>query len=309
MGEYYNPNQYSLLRTNSCRTAIWVALKKLKPKQVYVPHYMCDVVYEAINSLSIPMIKYYIDEQFFPVNINPSKNDCLILVNYFGCFDTQMTELMQLYANTNVILDYSLAFFCPPSKNAYTVYSPRKFIGVPDGGYFIDTTQNETELVELERDFSYDRMMQLLMPIESTTNSSYEYFKKNEARLISNYKGMSRLTEYLLRGVDYTKIINKRKENYKFIHSQFAGINQLCLPEEAVPYIYPLLTSKNLVDIKKEFISDGFYASTLWVNHLESEYENTFEQTMAMKGLFIPIDQRYNEESLDRLCKLICSKI
>jgi len=311
-GEYYNSNRYNLLKTNSCRAAIWVVLKQIAPKRVIVPHYICDSVYDTIDKCNIQMVKYFVDTQFYPVDICPKKEDCLIIVNYFGCCETQIKNILSIYSDINIILDNSQAFFNKPEQNVFSVYSPRKFFGVPDGGYLINDTCMEIAIGGnrvLVQDTSYSRVAHILKPIELTTHSAYADFKENERYLSNNYMEMSKLTEYLLCGIEYKSVMNRRKENFSFIHDRFKHINKIQLPKEAVPYIYPLLTAQNLITVKQFFINNGYYASTLWEQHLKSEYNGTFEQKMAKNCLFIPIDQRYNVESLTRLCSLITSKI
>jgi len=303
--EYYNSAKYKLLKTNSGRAAIWAALIQSKPNRVFVPHFICEYIYDLIEKLGISVIKYYIDEQFYPLNIRPAENDCVIVVNYFGCTEYQVKNIVRFYSGTNIILDYSHAFFSPPEPNTYTVYSTRKFFGVPDGGYLIDNTTNAKQFVELQKDFSHSRMIHLLKPIELSTDSAYMDSKENEKYLANNYKSMSDLTEYLLGNIDYSYVLNKRKSNYLYIHNRFKHHNQLQLPDEAASYLYPLLTRYDITETKEYFVKNGYYASTFWKQNLESRYAGTFEQKMVLQGLLIPMDQRYDEENLSRLVSLI----
>ena len=55
-------------------------------------------------------------------------------MNYFGVCEKVQDELLLKYNSEQLVFDHSQAFFTPPKKCLATIYSPRKFFGVPDGG-------------------------------------------------------------------------------------------------------------------------------------------------------------------------------
>ena len=56
------------------------------------------------------------------------------IVNYYGLFsEEQLISLKNKYGN--IVVDNAQAFFTEPVKGIDTIYSCRKFFGVPDGGY------------------------------------------------------------------------------------------------------------------------------------------------------------------------------
>ena len=64
--------------------------------------------------------------------------DCDVLyVNYFGLCDENVERLLQEVPKEKLIIDNSQALFALPSNAMATIYSIRKFIGVPD--YIIST--------------------------------------------------------------------------------------------------------------------------------------------------------------------------
>ena len=68
-----------------------------------------------------------------------NEKDCVLIVNYFGLMDKNIQKFIESYNNINIIIDNTQAFFSNPvwKDKVYNVYSCRKFIGVPDGGYLI----------------------------------------------------------------------------------------------------------------------------------------------------------------------------
>ena len=114
-----------------------------------------------------------------------------------------------------IILDNTHAFFQKPLDGVDTIYSCRKFFGVPDGAYLsTDTVLNE----ELEIDVSKDRMVHILGRFEGNASDYYNDFKENDASFkLEPLKYMSKLTRNILGAIDYEKVKRTRNENYAYL--------------------------------------------------------------------------------------------
>lgn len=128
-----------------------------------------------------------------------------------------------------VIIDQAHAYFDDPIEGVDTIYTCRKFLGVPDGAFLYTNTVLQEEIPQ---DVSYERMHYLLGRYEKTASEFYDEYVANNFLLANEpIKKMSKLTENLLHGIDYKRIKDVRTRNYEYLHRYFAKWNGLNLQE------------------------------------------------------------------------------
>ena len=186
----------------------------------------------------------------------------------------------------NIIIDNTQAFFQKPIDGIDTIYSCRKFFGVPDGAYL----STDKFLVEkLEIDISKDRVKHILGRYEGRASDYYNYFQKNDKDLKNEpLKYMSMLTRNILKAIDYTKVRDIRRKNYFYLDEKLKKINTLKVLEPDVPFAYPLYL-KNGMEIKKELILEKIYIPTLWANVLDNVKPESIEYKYISNILLIQV--------------------
>lgn len=94
------------------------------------------------ETLGIPVRFYSLDAAFAPADdLQPENGDWVLAVNYFGLVDNLAQSLMERFNPQQIVWDHSQAFFSAPQPGLATIYSPRKFFGVPDGGMLAGAIQ------------------------------------------------------------------------------------------------------------------------------------------------------------------------
>lgn len=296
-GKHYHEKAMQL---NLGRNAIHYILNTNIYKKIFIPHYTCEVVFNAIKKHKINISYYDVDQNFEPIfDISNIERDTAFLYNnYFGIKDKYIESLSG--KEINLIIDNAQSFFSKPLPNTHTFYSPRKFLGVPDGAYLY--TDNKD--FELEKDISFERCLHLLMRIDLGAESSYELYKKNESRLGNvQLKHMSCLTSQLLRNIEYEKVATARRRNFNFLHSILNKDNQLDfdLLEKSVPLTYPFKVS-NANKIREKLTFNKIFTPIYWPEFFNKK-KHIYEQIKNI--IFIPIDQRYAIKELERIVQLI----
>jgi hypothetical protein len=276
---------------NSARNCLEYILRARNYTKIYIPYYTCEVILEPLEKLNVTYEFYHIDELLEPKSEYFLKeNEAFLYTNYFGLKQNCVKRLAKLYKN-QLIVDNAQAFYAEPLEKIDTFYSPRKFFGVADGGYlYIDTKLD----VELEQDFSYERMSHLLKRIDISAEFGYDDFKKNDDSLINQpIKLMSNLTSKILMSIDYDAIKLKRIENYLYLESKLKDKNRIQFPlnDNAVPMVYPYLT--NDVELKARLIKNKIFVATYWSNVMIWAKEESLEYKLTNNLLPLPIDQRY----------------
>ena len=295
---------------NSGRCALELILQSIDQiKRVYIPYYTCDVILEPIDKLRIPYTFYRINEQLeLAEEIILSENEYLLYTNYFGIKDDYIKKLTQNY-QSKLIVDNAQSLFTEPITGINTMYSPRKFVGIPDGG--IAYVTNSISTTDLEKDQSYDRCSHLLKRIDLGASEGYVDFKKNSRKLKHQpIRLMSDLTRTLLSSIDFEKIKYRRKENFSILHKALKDSNRLVIPpidSFACPMVYPYYTER--AELREQLVSNNIFTATYWPNVFEWTEKSSLEYELTDKIIAIPIDQRYGEEEMKSIIRLINNHI
>lgn len=293
------------IRLNTGRNAFEYILLARKYKKVFLPYYTCDVMFEPIEKLNLDYEFYSISERFDPIlDFDKLKIDeVCVYTNYFGLCDEVVKRISKL--NKNIIIDNSQAFFSRPINNVDTLYSPRKFFGIPDGAYLFTDTKLA---VNFKQDISINRYEHLLGRIDIGAEMFYEAFKKNEDSLIGQpIMRMSKLTMLLLESIHYKEIAKKRYKNFWFLHKFLMETNEFSINSnlEASPLCYPYLTSNSEV-VRDKLLTNKIFTPVFWPN-LANDIP-PYERYLQKNLIPLPIDQRCNNKQLKYIIETINSK-
>ena len=295
---------------NSGRHALEYILRALgnRVRRVLLPYYTCDVVLEPVRRLGLDCAFYHIDSDLEIASCPELEGgDYIIVNNYFGIKDRYVSEMSQKYGD-RLIVDNAQAWYCRPQLGSHSIYSPRKFFGLPDGGVACCAVGAEMELPD---GFSSGRCSHLLKRIDSGASSGYGDFRSNSHQLREEpLTRMSRLTERLLGSVDFEWAKARRRSNFELLHSVLRATNKLALPpmdEFVCPMVYPYQTDR--ADLRKTLIDNKVFVATYWSNVLNWCDARTLEYGLAKNILPVPIDQRYSEKEMDRIIEIIKGNI
>jgi hypothetical protein len=129
------------LKFQSGRAALRAVLEYASIRRVFLPVYICDAVVKAVVDSGAVVETYTLDDSLYPKHLpDPLPKECAVLyVNYFGLCSKNIGRLLQEIPNNQLIVDNSQALFQQPDNALASIYSIRKFIGVPDGGLLSST--------------------------------------------------------------------------------------------------------------------------------------------------------------------------
>jgi len=293
-----HPFYTNMMKLNTGRNALLYLIKTKGIKKLHLPYYMCSSVSEMLFRYEIEVDYYHIDVRFNPIfNKNLDEDEYLYVVNYYGQLTNDIIRTLQ-NRYKRIIVDNTQAFFQEPVDGIDTIYSCRKFFGIPDGAYL--STDKKLE-VHLQTDVSKDRMGQILGRFEDQASKYYIEYKENEALFKElPLMKMSSLTQNILGAIDYSKVYKTRNENYRFLASTLGPKNALSLISPVGAFAYPMYMENGLA-IRKELAQKKIYIPTLWPNVLEECDEGSIEYDYAMNILPLPCDQRYSLLEMEHL--------
>lgn len=289
-GEYY-PN---LIALNSGRNALAYLIQAKHIQKLYIPGFLCDTIPLLCEREHISYERYNMDAQFHPVFEKELKpGEYFYLVNYYGQLSNEEIIFWKQKCD-RLIVDHVQAFFQKPLDGIDTIYSCRKFFGVPDGAYLAtDTFLDES----LPVDVSANRMGHILGRFD--TGSARDFYpasqENNRGFRDLELRVMSRLTHNILGAVDYQHVQNARERNYAVLEKALGTKNKLKLGSPIGPFAYPFYC-KNGLQVKKDLAHKGIFIPTLWPNVLENG--NELDRDYAANILPLPCDQRYGQEEM-----------
>ena len=223
--------------------------------------------------------------------------------NYYGIKDEYIRYLTNIYGE-KLIVDNAQALYCAPIAK-HQFYSPRKFIGMPDGGRAITTARRQS--ADLPTSQSFERCSHLLKRIDLNPSEGYPDFQKNDASLSNeNLAQMSALSSKIYDSVDFERIQKTRLSNFQLLHEKLAESNRLQIPTTesfACPLVYPYWTKDD--ELKKRLIENKIYVATYWPNVFNWCNSNDLEYELASHIVCIPIDQRYGVSETNHILNTI----
>lgn len=290
------------IKMSSARNCLRYLICALELKKIYLPYLLCDAMEDVCKKEGIEIQYYHVNGQFMPLfDEDVLDNERIVIVNYYGVLrDVDINQIVARYKN--VIIDSTHAFFRDYDGSVCAIYNCRKYFGVPDGAF-----------LACDKDFSLDvqvgksgnRMKHLVGRFEYGPDDYYLDFKGAEE---SFYKegmmGMSRLTENLLRAIDYEEVMEKRRKNMKYVHYRLSAYNRLKLDgDNEIDFMYPLWVD-NAEELRKGLLKSRVFTPLLWPNVIKYG-KGMLEYDMAMSIVPIPIDQRYELKDMKKICDFI----
>lgn len=293
---YYN----NMIELNTGRNALAYLIKARGIKKVYIPHYLCNSVSGVLNRLSVDYEGYSIDKRFHPLFDKKLKNDeYLYVVNYYGQISNSTIKSFKARYGA-IIVDNTQSFFQKPVQGIDTIFSLRKYFGLPDGAYLSTDSKLEEEL---EEEKSSHCMNHILGRFEGEASTYYKDFKENdESFRILCLKKMSKLSKNILGAIDYENVRSRRNENFLYLHENLSNSNALDIRVPDGPFSYPYYV-KNGIEVRKSLVKKKIYIPTLWPNVLRYNKNSTIEYDYAANILPIPCDQRYDVQDMERIIK------
>ena len=310
-GSIFHNNAWALNSGRSCLE--WVITAK-NIRTIALPYFICDVVYEVCLKHGVKIIKYHVDSDFQPVNV-PEEDCWLYLVNYYGTLKSEtVLEYRRVTEGQSsekrkiigIIVDNTQAYYEKPIDGIYTLYTSRKYFGVPDGAFLYAPDLEGYEEFDIDKSAAHTN--HLIGRLEGNASDYYMAFKENDNRLReAGIKRMSRLTENLLRGIDYEYVKERRTENYSYLNEKLNNLNRMnaeLIKDIEGPFAYPLWVESG-AKLREKLVDERIYVPILWPNILREVSPSTLEYNLAKNILPLPCDQRYGIDEMRRICEVI----
>lgn len=288
---------------NTARSALFALLEyaastSTRKLRIGLPAFLCPDVLQILGerSLNLSIETYNLSDDLQP-NYNPSDLDVFYYYNVFGLLRPPKAKLAKW-----MIVDNAHAFFEPPNAAFHTIYSARKFLGVPDGAFLY----SDAPIIESPQAESWHQSVHLLRRVDTDAASAYSAFREAEDALATSpVRGISRLSKAIIRAADAGFITNVRRANFEILHRGLKKRNELSRHVENalgrdtfVPFMYPFL-NPNGAKVRRRLLDRLIYCPTLWAELSSSPETSLFEKHLSINTVHLPIDQRYTTDDMN----------
>jgi dTDP-4-amino-4,6-dideoxygalactose transaminase len=241
--------------------------------------------------------------------------DLVILIHYFGFADNLECAREAKRKKAWVLADASQALLTQQDCEDYdfVLYSPRKFLGVPDGGILNSKTDVQLGDIDLRPPLESWWLKSLSAAILRREFDRFggerpwfQLFRESEINSPIGPYTMSDLSNILLRlNFDYPAIAEQRRENYQtFVEAlaEFALFPEL--PEDVVPLGFPV-RMRNRDEVREALFSYKIYPPVHWPMH--KMVPKTFAESYRLSNdmMTLPCDQRYKKPDIQKLIEAV----
>ena len=317
-----------------CREALFDIAVSIQEsnKIVLIPAYTCQTVITPFEETGWNCIYYSIkkdlriDIQSLTTQIENFSPSVLVVHPYFGMElnSQEETALQQISEKgVEIVLDLTQCIFSKKRYPfvTYTIGSYRKWFPIPDGGFmehnihtalisqpekeYNDFTEREIAAMYL-RDQYFGNGEQRTKDISIQLSKAADHIAENN---IKPHR-MSHVAYHLLQKEDKDNNQKRRYENYRFLFHNIcesSKIRKVCLDfnEVTTAPLYFTLFVENRSVLQRLLAQDAIYAPVIWPVEDERVLINEEVKYIYDHILAIPIDQRYNENDMQRVSEII----
>ncbi|WP_295545331.1 hypothetical protein [uncultured Pseudacidovorax sp.] len=289
------------LQYRCARAAFLDLLVRGRPTNVWLPWYLCDSMVRAAKRAGVGIRRYRLDERLHVLDAAPEAGDWLLCVNYFGLCERAVSDAVARFGAHRVVVDNSQALFSPAGPALATIYSPRKFVGIPDGGQMVTTLFAEEPAV---RDTgSVEHCRHLLERLAGDVERGHADFTRAEERLDDDGPplAMSTLTRRLMAAIDFDGVRQARTRHFTLLQKALGPSNGFdwTPADDSAPLCYPY--GPVAPGMREALREQRIYTPCYWPEVAADAAVPAFEASLARDTLFLPCDQRLTADQLSRL--------
>ncbi len=305
------------------RSGIMVLMNRLAPASVWMPSYLCPTMIEAVDQKKTNL-RFY--EVGYNLHISSTDwvdqiqtGDLVVLIDYFG-FPLSSKVARLVKEQGGYVLEDACQALLSEHVGQYSdfvLFSPRKAIGVPDGGILVACCNVGFNDVELEPAPSAWWLKMLEAAINRREFDQYggdrlwyRLFREADSAIPIGYFAMSDLSRKLLsNGFEYKEICRRRIENYSILTHSLKDIAMFpVLPEGTVPLGFPIIHSGR-DQIRIKLFQEQIYPPVHWL--IDGVVPTEFSESYRLAGqvMTLPCDQRYGSEDMHRMVSFILKSL
>lgn len=321
-----NENAYLFLKEDriislvNARSCISILIELLTPTKVWLPSYLCDSLLTAVKrrptrikfykvtyDLSLPSLDWMNEVE---------AGDLVISIDYFGFIGEWQSWAPALRERGVWILEDACQALLTQKVGEFSdfvLFSPRKFLGVPDGGILFVNYRFNFPTIDLDAPPAewwlkalFATILRRDFDIRGDNRRWFQLFQDVEKQQPTGRFSMSEFSHtLLLHNFDFAKVSRQRITNFQALASELSDIALFSnLPHGIVPLGFPICTKKR-DQIRQSLFAHEIYPPIHWV--IQNIVPTCFSDNHRLSAeiMTLPCDQRYGVADMERMSHLV----
>jgi len=299
---------------HNARSCLHYTLTDLKIRRLWLPAYLCPEILQSTRSASVTVLYYPVTASLSPDIEKLSKklqpDDVILTINFFGRAPS-VTWLDFIATKPDILWIEDCAQVIdsdPIFTSDIRIYSPRKILGVPDGGILIDRKKRlrKPALSPLNDDY-------FMLPYQMRANDKedkknqawFKAFQKSERSQKVSMAKMSGFSNEILNHIPMQPLASARRENYAILlDSLKEWAFFLDVPDEWIPFCFPI-TSDKAGQLCAELSRNRIFPPRYWLDLPSPKARFPIEHDLSRRLVGLPCDQRYDSNDMERMISLV----
>lgn len=290
----------------NARSALAHLLRSLAPPRVWLPAYCCADLAQAARATGTPMRFYPGSETLAPdthaLDAALRPGDLVLALHAFGRPAAALVTLAAARSDVTWVEDCAQAAdIATPHWAPFRLYSPRKLLGVADGGLLVDRDGALPAPRLAPAASARLHHAGLLRRRHEADNAGwYAAFRRAEAAMGVSDRAMSARSLAQLAATPLAPMATARRRNYARLH---AGLSDLALWPEAAPAWAPLgfpVRVAEAATLGAALARQRIFAPRHWAL-LATDTPPPIEAALSRQLLTLPCDQRYGTADMERV--------
>jgi hypothetical protein len=329
--DWYNTKRINF---SLCREAFTAIIDRMQSagKKVLIPAYTCGTVVTPFKEHAWDCFFYPIGKSL-RIEVEEAKElalsqpfDLMIVHPYYGkgLNEEEIALIKEIRATgCKIIVDITQCIFSKQRLDFVDFYigSYRKWFAIPDGGfmecadiseYVNESLKENDKFVSLQKDSMYLRGLYFDTDNEEIKNISRR-INKSAVELVESDVAphkMSNVSLHLLEREDKEENQRQRFENYKYLFNNLQDLDScklVCNSIEEVTSapLYFVVYVNDRSQLQADLAAQHIYAPVIWPVTYDEALINDTVKDIYNTILAIPIDQRYNQDDMDYIVKII----
>jgi dTDP-4-amino-4,6-dideoxygalactose transaminase len=312
--DHWNLARTGTLLFGNARSALAHLLNERAAKRIWLPAYICEAAAEGAQQGAASVAYYPVDDALAPdtayLDRSLRRGDFVLAVDYFGRTPSaSFRELVATRRDIGWIEDRAQALDVKSAWGTWQLFSPRKLLGVPDGGALVARTPRTRARPLRLAPPRIARMLDAQVGrLESAGRRSleraYSAYRRSEASQRVARMAMSQLTLSILRAVDALSLARARRENWRTLHARLGALAAWPGAPGPAPYGYVIRVA-DAARLQARLARRGVFAQRHWARLPSPRPRYPDVHRLAQQLLTLPCDHRYDAATMRAVARVV----
>jgi hypothetical protein len=297
----------------TARAALSQLIVQKHPGRIWLPAYSCGELAAVAPKTAVRF--YRLDEMLSPdlrfLRQHVKAGDLVLAINYFGW--PPSGDFVNFVSGMNDVIWVEDRAHCLWTEKApwapWVLYSPRKLVGVSDGGILIsrdDAVVDHAVLSEGDACLALPELTRFEDTHAANNQNWYAAFRTREAQFSAKPLRLSRLTAALLQRIPVRPLVEARQRNFNFLAEQLAPYRAWEQETAGCAPFGLVIRANDAAELVGALAAERLFCARHWVDLAADAAGFPHEHALARSLVTLPCDHRYSTANLTRLVEAVC---